>query len=622
MLTGQLGKKMLVIACIPLVSSTIFIALLGYLLSEEERARDREQAIREKVEIFADIQRQLTQIVVGVGLYMKNPEEHMAKALALKEQALKDDLNTLKGKCANNWREAQDVREASEGLVAFMDKIHEAMHLCEVGMDLAPIRLMELKDEITPALETYQNRYMQFKKLLAAEAERNPHSARSYRWLLKIVVVAGLVVAILITIGMARLLSRQIVERLQVLRENSLRLKTEQELLPPLPDGDEIAELDQSFRGMASALAESMQQIKTSETRVRLMMERMPAGLLLVDSTGLVAFVNPKAETIFQTAGQDLLNQSFANLFAAGTAQTSEEFIRALQQRTRGRSVTLEPIWRPDTAEEKPTMQLEISVDEIAMSEGTGFLVILMDVSEKAELQRVRRQFSAMIAHDLATPLTSLELLFSTLAAGVFGNLSADGTRAVARAQIETKRMVNLLKDWLKVEKYSETGFEIAVQRFDLIALLEHCTASMLPQAKDKNVAIILSGDTTDDCDLEVLADPDRLTQVFVNLLSNAVKYSPEGRQVELMVRRKEAKAVEISVRDQGPGIPTEAADKLFKPFSQSRSSDETKKGGTGLGLAICRAIVEAHGGTIIWQNQNNGGTAFIVRLPILIDAT
>src|SRR5213078_1208080 len=113
----------------------------------------------------------------------------------------------------------------------------------------------------------------------------------------------------------------------------------------------------------------------------------------------------------------------------------------------------------------------------------------------------------------------------------------------------------------------------------------------------------------------KVEVDHDRLIQVLTNLLSNAAKFSPKGDVVSVNVRRSGAR-LKISVSDHGPGIPPEFQDRIFQKFSQADSSDRRAKGGTGLGLSISKAIVEKHGGSLIFETEVGKGTTFTVDLP------
>jgi len=135
------------------------------------------------------------------------------------------------------------------------------------------------------------------------------------------------------------------------------------------------------------------------------------------------------------------------------------------------------------------------------------------------------------------------------------------------------------------------------------------------PYAEQFNVHLDMTGPTKGKATM-VEGDELRLTQVMTNLLSNAAKFSPEGGGVEVIVGAVNGTA-RVSVVDHGIGIPDEFRQRIFSRFSQVDGSDAKRRGGTGLGLAISKAIVEAHGGSIVFESAMGEGTTFNVEIPI-----
>ncbi len=127
------------------------------------------------------------------------------------------------------------------------------------------------------------------------------------------------------------------------------------------------------------------------------------------------------------------------------------------------------------------------------------------------------------------------------------------------------------------------------------------------PLAEEKSVKLNII-----DTDIDVFADPNRIIQVIVNIVSNAIKFSPQRGTVTVCARSR-VNAVQIEVKDQGPGIPVHMRESIFNRFQQLQQGDDFNKGGTGLGLAICKAIVQLHGGEI-WVEcpKDEGGSTFI----------
>jgi signal transduction histidine kinase len=121
--------------------------------------------------------------------------------------------------------------------------------------------------------------------------------------------------------------------------------------------------------------------------------------------------------------------------------------------------------------------------------------------------------------------------------------------------------------------------------------------------------------------EVELLADPDRLTQVLINLISHAIKYSESGQTVS--IQRVDCQDwLEVRIIDQGRGIPASAQARIFERFQQVETDDSKRKGGTGLGLAICKSIIEQHGGSIGVESEPGKGSSFWFRLPLTVAQT
>lgn len=151
---------------------------------------------------------------------------------------------------------------------------------------------------------------------------------------------------------------------------------------------------------------------------------------------------------------------------------------------------------------------------------------------------------------------------------------------------------------------------EILKSRFPAGQLKDMVLNSVAQQAAAKEIDIISTWS-----DIELNCDLDRMIQVLVNLLNNAIKFSESGSKVELRLEALPA-GVKLEVRDSGRGIPEEEQRRIFDKFRQVRRSDATEKGGSGLGLAICKALVEAHGGSIKVKSKPGEGSCFSIELP------
>ncbi|MEQ8176662.1 MAG: ATP-binding protein, partial [Syntrophomonadaceae bacterium] len=220
----------------------------------------------------------------------------------------------------------------------------------------------------------------------------------------------------------------------------------------------------------------------------------------------------------------------------------------------------------------------------------------------------MRRNLTADIAHELRTPLTILRANLDELQVKT---RDADQV-IIANLQDEVLRMSKLVKD-MEILALAETGnLRINKNQVRLEAVLDRI-APVLPEFEGRGVALEI---TLEPNLPEIMADPDRLLQVFLNLLSNALVHSPEGSKVFIRGAKKES-FIEILIIDQGAGIDPAQLPYVFERFYRADTSRSRREGGMGLGLAIARSLVEAHGGQIGVESTVGQGSIFTFNIPI-----
>jgi PAS domain S-box-containing protein len=306
--------------------------------------------------------------------------------------------------------------------------------------------------------------------------------------------------------------------------------------------------------------------VAAEEARERVLMERIPAGLLTYDASDCVLAANRRAERMLGVEG--IVGKSAAQCLRVGSG-------------------------------------LQVSVNKV----GDRFLAVILDQRDRQQFQQVRERFLSMIAHDIATPLTNIGGTFTLYAAGIHGQLNEGGLRKIQSAEAESQRLVRLFKDLLRVEKHGNMELEIGTEAVDLAQLVQQAMSGVAEQADRSGVALKSTVST-----IEIRVDPDRIVQVFINLLTNALKFAPHGSAITISAGIADNR-VELRVADEGPGIPPDMLEAIFEPFKQVSVEDATVRGGSGLGLAICKQIVTAHGGTIRASNAARGAV-LTVTLP------
>jgi signal transduction histidine kinase/CheY-like chemotaxis protein len=231
--------------------------------------------------------------------------------------------------------------------------------------------------------------------------------------------------------------------------------------------------------------------------------------------------------------------------------------------------------------------------------------------AEAERASRAKDEFIATLSHELRTPLNSVLGWARLLRTG---KLDAAGVgQAVEAIERGATTQAQIVDDLLDVSRIVRGALRLDVRPVDLAPVIAAAVDTVRPAARAKETEIAVFHGAPG----PVAGDPGRLQQVIWNLLANAIKFTPPGGRVEVRTRAVES-GVEISVSDNGNGIPREFLPHLFERFRQADSSTTRAHGGLGLGLAIVRHLVEAHGGTVGADSAGPGlGSTFTVRLPL-----
>ncbi|UOE22131.1 ATP-binding protein [Thermobifida halotolerans] len=241
---------------------------------------------------------------------------------------------------------------------------------------------------------------------------------------------------------------------------------------------------------------------------------------------------------------------------------------------------------------------------------GTGLILVLAeDQTERRRVEAVRRDFVANISHELKTPVGALSLLAETI------NDASDDPEAVrrfaTRMKHEADRLTSLIQDLITLSRIQ--GAEPLAEPVEvaLDTVVEESLDAVRTAADTKNIELVSGGDT----DVLTMGDEGLLITALRNLVANAVSYSPENTRVAVSVQTT-ATTVEISVADQGIGIPQQDLERIFERFYRVDAARSRATGGTGLGLAIVKHVMTLHRGEVtVWSKEGEGST-FTLRLP------
>lgn len=438
--------------------------------------------------------------------------------------------------------------------------------------------------------------FLELRRREEAIENESPEQQRKVRAKTESLLYVGVGINVMFALFLIFFFMRNITTRLAVLVDNTRRLAAHKPLNPVLTGVDEIAVLDRTFHEMADALEEAARN-------ERAVIESMPVGVLVINREGYIDSVNSRTVEMLGYDSAGLVGTHLMKLLPVGTETDMKKYMSSIYPRYIGRVGEFKAR-KSDGGE----LAVEFSLKEFSLSYGVRLLAIILDVTERYEIQKMRQAFVAMVSHELRTPLTGVRAFLSLLAAGAIQSDSVE-QKAIA-AETSVGRLISLVNELLDLEKLESGTLSLNLKEVAVSTILELSDQAVAEVAEKKEIYIDLPYS-----DATLVADRDRLIQVLVNLLSNAIKFSPEKGGIRVSVD-EEPDYIEFRVKDRGRGIPARYKDLVFERFQQVEASDSTKKGGTGLGLPICKAIVEQHGGTIGVQSEEGQGSEFWFKIP------
>ena len=221
------------------------------------------------------------------------------------------------------------------------------------------------------------------------------------------------------------------------------------------------------------------------------------------------------------------------------------------------------------------------------------------------------KRFTSDASHELRTPLASMRSI------GEVSLQSAHSTEeyrdVIASMLEEVRRLTHLVDSLLAISRADSGQIALQLTTFSCMDLIQEVIGVVGILAEDKHQTIQLTGNA----ELAVCADRGILRQAILNIVDNAIKYSPAATVIQIEVQRAHGETVEISISDQGQGIPDEERGRIFDRFYRTDAGRSRERGGTGLGLSIAKWAVEVHSGVIGVRRAESGGSQFFVQLPI-----
>ena len=238
----------------------------------------------------------------------------------------------------------------------------------------------------------------------------------------------------------------------------------------------------------------------------------------------------------------------------------------------------------------------------------TGVVLLMVDVTEKQQLEQQRREFTANVSHELKTPLHAISGYAELLKSGMVAQQDVGGFSD--RIYLESQRMIRLVEDILKLSHLDEGSRNYTLEPVDLSSIVAATMPELDSVATRRSVTLSYQGEPA-----MVSGVPHLLTAIATNLISNAIKYNRAEGKVMITVENTPEGAV-LTVADTGIGIPEDHRERIFQRFYRVDKSHSKAVGGTGLGLSIVKHAAQIHGAAVELESQENEGTTIRIRFP------
>jgi two-component system phosphate regulon sensor histidine kinase PhoR len=370
---------------------------------------------------------------------------------------------------------------------------------------------------------------------------------------------------------------------------------------------DELETLAKAIEEIGFELKKKIEEVSKDRDYLQTILKGMVEGVLVVDGRGRILMANDALRNLLSLPSTIMERTPLEILRNAAMEGAIQQVLRDGGRAT----LELETVTAPKKALQVNVVAISSSPQGTGGAEPRGAVAVFHDMTRLKELEKVRQDFVANVSHELRTPLTTIKGYAETLLEGALKEDVA--SRFVQVINRHADRLTKIVEDLLTLSRIESRGFRLERKDFSLSELISDAVDFVKELADQKEISITSSGVPAS---FLIHGDRSHLEQVFINLLDNAIKYGRKGGTITASAAEKPSGEVQVSVRDNGIGIPEEDLPRIFERFYRVDKGRSTELGGTGLGLSIVKHIVQAHGGSVWAESRLGEGSTFYFTLP------
>lgn len=354
---------------------------------------------------------------------------------------------------------------------------------------------------------------------------------------------------------------------------------------------DELAPFLTRIAKQKRQLSKNLKKLRGKQEELTIITNNMNEGLVLLNGQQNVLFINESAAKIFGFSAKEVIGR---NILTVDRAQEVQDLLQKVSQAGKGEGLY-----------EKDGHFYQLSGSSV---NGSGSVILIYDVTEKMTAEKLRREFSANVSHELKTPLQSILGYAEIMKNGLVKD--EDKQRFLERIHAEAGNMIELIQNIMELSRLDENKTLDEFEDVDLLKLAQSVTLRLKHKAQTKGVTLNVSGSSACVCGVQSI-----LSEVLYNLVDNSIKYNKDNGKVDVKVQDG-SEDVTVSVSDTGIGIGAADRERVFERFYRADKSHSKEIGGTGLGLSIVKHGVLFHKGRVELESEPGVGTTITFVLP------
>lgn len=591
-------QKGMILVLVPVIFELTFVSYLSWLLYSAKTELEQIEHSKKAVLQLQSLNDQIASAVLSVEDFGGDETEaqQMADAQRILETSVTAGMES--DFTAETNPELKDLLHRCEEVRDHGLELVEMAHSLVLGPGGSMSNFMKHmpREQILSVFMEVQSLDQEIMKIEKRVQAAKPEKLKQLQNEITLTLSIGVLFSLSLSLLLTQFFTSDILSRLNRIAANAHRLAAGKELPEPLPGTDEIAELDRVLYDSNTALKEFL-------LKERAILDHAADVILSLDVKLRVMRVNAAATKVWNYTPDELLGEHLASLLARSTVErTRKSFEKIIESGGDGEFENI--VLCKDGRRKNSLWRVRWSAQD------RNFYCVVHDVTELRVMAELKQWFVQMVGHDLGQPLDSINNTVESLLGDKYGPINENIKTSLGRTRASLDRLMDLVDELMELDKLEAGKLVLELDSVDALEVCKEAKESLEMLAQKAGVSIDEPAEGA-----TFVGEHKRMVQVIINLLSNAIKFSPAGTTVTLGVHEK-ADSVEISVADQGPGIPEEDRAVIFDKFRQSRATSNVDIKGSGIGLAIVRAIAEAHHGQVGVDSRSGGGSIFWVRVP------